>query len=486
MLRKIRIIAASIFFCLITLLFLDFTGTVHAWFGWMARVQFLPAVLSLNVGMIAGLLLLTLLFGRCYCAVICPLGVLQDVFSCLGGKALKNRFRYRKPRTVLRYALLALFVLLLLLGLHSVALLVAPYSAYGRIASQLFAPLYAWGNNLLASLAEHYGSYAFYTVDVWMKGLPVLLVAAVTFAVVGACAFFGGRIWCNTLCPVGSVLGFVARFALLKPRIDNAKCVRCGKCERQCRASCIRIAAEPQLDYSRCVGCMDCVSQCPTGAFSYAPSRKKEKKNKETDRSKRDFLGVSALLAAGAFLQSWKVDGGLAVLEAKKPPRRSLPVRPAGSVSLQSFERHCTACQLCVSVCPDHVLRPASDLEHWLRPEMFFERGYCRLECTRCADVCPTGAIQRVTPAEKSSLQNGHAVWIAENCLRTRDGVSCEACYRHCPAGAIQWVTPVSGGMPVPAVHTAHCIACGACEYFCPARPFSAIYIEGHETQKFI
>lgn len=65
MLRKIRLTFAIFFFVLITLLFLDFTGTLHAWFGWMAKIQFLPALLALNVGVVIILIALTLLFGVC-------------------------------------------------------------------------------------------------------------------------------------------------------------------------------------------------------------------------------------------------------------------------------------------------------------------------------------------------------------------------------------------------------------------------------------
>ena len=62
MLRKIRLTFAIFFFVLITLLFLDFTGTLHAWFGWMAKIQFLPALLALNVGVVIILIALTILF----------------------------------------------------------------------------------------------------------------------------------------------------------------------------------------------------------------------------------------------------------------------------------------------------------------------------------------------------------------------------------------------------------------------------------------
>ena len=488
MLRKIRVVIAVLFFIGITLLFLDFTGMVQVWLGWMAKIQFLPAMLACNFLVVAGLLMLTLLFGRVYCSVICPLGVMQDVFSWLGGKVKKGRFRYRKPHTWLRYGILCLFVLLMLAGVHSLVMLIAPYSAYGRIASQLFAPLYAWGNNLLAAMAERHDSYVFHSVDVAVNSLALLVVAALTFVVVAAWSFKSGRMWCNTICPVGTVLGFFSRFSLFKPIIDNTKCVHCGRCEKNCKASCVD-SGNCLVDYSRCVACMDCLETCHKGAIRYGRAKKecKPQEKTPTDASKRDFLKVSAMLTAGTLLESaaLRVDGGLAVIEDKKRPARSLPVRPAGALGQRHFERHCTACMLCVSNCPNHVLRPSRELRTMLQPEMSFEQGFCRPECTRCSELCPTGAIHRVTVEEKSSIQTGHAVWVAENCIANRDGVHCEACSGHCPSGAIQLVRQENGRM-VPAVDSERCIGCGACEYYCPARPFAAIYVEGHVAHRII
>lgn len=491
MLRKIRVVIAVLFFLGITLLFLDFTGMVQLWLGWMAKIQLLPAMLACNFLVVAGLLLLTLLFGRVYCSVICPLGVMQDIFSWLGGKVKRQRFHYREKKSLAgmgRLFFLASFVLLLICGANSLASLIAPYSAYGRIASQLFAPLYAWANNGLAAVAEHYGSYAFYPVEVRTVGVSALVVAALTFVIVAAWSFKSGRMWCNTICPVGTVLGFFSRFSLFKPIIDNTKCVHCGRCEKNCKASCVD-SGNGLVDYSRCVGCMDCLEQCHAGAIRYG-LRKKVKNPQPSapeDGSRRDFLKVSALVAGGALLESasLKVDGGLAVIEEKKRPVRSYPVRPAGSVDFVHFSRHCTACMLCVSNCPQKVLTPSSKLRTMLTPELDFTKGFCRPECTRCSELCPTGAIRRVTVEEKSSIQTGHAVWVAENCIASRDGVHCEACSVHCPSGVIQLVRQENGRM-VPAVDTERCIGCGACEYYCPARPFAAIYVEGHIAHRII
>ena len=129
MLKKTRIVLATIFFACITLLFLDVTGALHAWLGWMAKVQFLPAVLALNVAVVAVLLALTLLLGRVYCSVICPLGVMQDIISWIHGKTnKKNRFRFSwsPAKNWLRYGMLALFIILLVAGVNSAVALLAP------------------------------------------------------------------------------------------------------------------------------------------------------------------------------------------------------------------------------------------------------------------------------------------------------------------------------------------------------------------------
>ena len=234
MLRRIRQTVAFVVIVLITLLFLDFTGSVHVWFGWLAKVQFLPALLALNLGVVIGLMVLTLVFGRIYCSVICPLGIMQDGFARLGRMAKKNRYRYSPAKNVLRYAMLALMAAGILLGIGSLVALLAPYSAYGRIVQSLLAPVWQWGNNLLASLAESRDSYAFYTVDLWMRGGVTLAVAVATLTVLAVLAWRNGRTYCNTICPVGTVLGFFARFAWLKPVIDTSKCNGCGLCARMC------------------------------------------------------------------------------------------------------------------------------------------------------------------------------------------------------------------------------------------------------------
>lgn len=508
MLRKVRITFATIVFAMITLLFLDFTDTMHHYFGWLAKIQFLPALLAVNVVVLVALILLTLLFGRIYCSVICPLGVMQDVLSHVNRK--KNRYSYRSRQSRCRYLMLVVLVVAIVAGVGSVVGLLAPYSSYGRMVQSMLQPAYIGVNNLLAVAAQSMDSYAFYHREIWVRSVPVLLVAVVSFIVVAVLAIKGGRTYCNTICPVGTILGFLSRFAWFKVVINAEACKNCRKCERNCKASCIDLNNH-QIDYSRCVVCGNCLEQCSFKALSFAhtpasapastaPATVPDSfavgtsaaspQDSPAHSGRRQFLIGTGLAVAGAALaqEKKKVDGGLAVIEDKVQPERIVKLTPPGSLSAENMRRRCTGCQLCVSDCPNDVLRPSIDLMTIMQPVMSFEKGYCRPECNTCSSVCPAGAIKPITLEDKSSTQIGHAVWVKKNCVAVCDKVDCGNCANHCPTGAIQMIHPNDDeSQPkIPVINEARCIGCGACEYVCPARPFSAIYVEGHEVHKMI
>ena len=471
MLRKIRITLASIVFILCAALFLDGSGTVSSWFGWLAKLQFLPALLALNLAVVIVLIVLTLIFGRAYCSVICPLGIMQDGISHISSmrKGKKARFRWSPEVKWLRYSVLVLFIIALVTGLTSFTALLAPYSAFGRIATSLVRP-----------------------------ALPTAIIAGVTLLVVGILAWIGGRTYCNTVCPVGTVLSFFSRFSLLRPVIDADKCRNCRACEHKCKASCINIDNH-EIDYSRCVDCFNCLDSCRFGALKYrmawnsktceAAGTVQDNAEVSTEEGKhnagrRAFISSSVIAATAIALeaQEKKVDGGYAAVTAKKAPERTNPIVPFGAVSLRHFHQHCTGCQLCVSQCPNDVLSPSTSLERLMQPEMSYENGWCRPECTKCSEVCPAGAILEITPEEKTAIHVGTASVDLDLCVVNRDNVHCGNCARHCPAGAIRMVRKNPDdeySLLIPTVLEDRCIGCGACEFLCPSRPYSAIHVNG-------
>ena len=507
MLKKIRVLLATLCLVAITLLFLDFSGTLHHWLGWLAKIQFLPAVLALNLVVIIVLLVVTILFGRIYCSVICPLGVFQDGVANLSKKGKKGKYSYSKEMKWLRYGVWAVFVIALIAGLNSLVALLAPYSAWGRIVQNLLAPVWQWGNNLLASIAEKHESYAFYTKEVWLKSLPTFLVALGTLVAVVILAWKNGRTYCNTICPVGTTLSFFSRFAAFRPVIDASKCKSCHLCEHKCKAACIDIDGGKTIDYSRCVDCFNCIDNCKFGAlkYSFAWGQSRQAASDSTsapaDKTRRAFMVGSAMALGGTALSSVKAlaqtetteeepvkiegEGGFADIIPKVAPKRSVAITPFGSESVKDFYSHCTACQLCVAVCPNNVLRPSKDIKHLMQPEMSFERGYCRPECVKCSEVCPAGAILKITPEEKTQWKVGTAHITPWLCIVDNGTVEeCGNCARHCPTGAIQMVRKDPDkprSVRIPSVDESKCIGCGACENLCPARPVSAITVDGYQ-----
>ena len=347
MLKIIRqSLALIVFICFIALI-ADYTGTLHAYLGWMARMQLVPALLAMNVAVVLLLILLTLLMGRIYCSVICPLGIMQDIISHFHIRLRKNRFTYSPAHPILRIGFLILFVALLVIGLTSWAALLAPYSIFTRITTTLVQPLVQMGGNMLAWWSERANNYMFYSVEVWMKSLTAVLISATMLIILIILAWRGGRTYCNTVCPVGTVLGYLSKFALFRLTINTDKCVSCGVCSRKCKASCID-GKHHAIDYSRCVTCFDCIGACTHDAISYRfrfplPAKAPHTEPKTAtgvNSGRRTFLSLTVLTAVTAAIeaQEKKVDGGLAVIEDKKAPEPPLnfkaTVEPNGRIHL--------------------------------------------------------------------------------------------------------------------------------------------------------
>lgn len=503
MLKRIRITLSIVIFTLITLYFMDFRGYIPENFRILTEIQFIPALLSLNIIILTSLILLTLIFGRVYCSSICPMGVYQDIVAWLSKKRKKKKkYSYSNAKNVLRWSILVTTIIAFIFGFNFLVGLLDPYGAYGRIVTHIFRPIYLEGNNLLASIFTSFNNYTFYKVGIYLLSVSSTIIALVTILVIGYMAWSSGRLYCNTICPVGTILGFISKFSIYKVQFVDNKCNKCGLCSMNCKSSCID-SNNQQIDYSRCVTCFNCIEVCNRDAmkFSFKKSLKnvtkeaianenvsKESsvtnvksivKSKPINESKRRFL--SATLATGLSAGNILAQNLSSGIMSKRELKRQIPIAPPGAQSFKHLQEKCISCHLCVSKCPSHVIKPAF-LEYGLggimQPKLYFDHGFCNYDCTVCGDVCPTGAILPLSVEDKNHTQMGKVHFILENCIVYYDETSCGACSEHCPTQAVHMV-PYKDHLTIPETDQSICVGCGGCEYVCPAIPFKSIYVEG-------
>ena len=492
MLKKFRIGFSVTLFVLINLFFLDFAGLLPLGFHSVTKIQLVPALLALNVEVLVILLVLSLVFGRVYCSFICPMGVYQDVVAWLSKKfTKKKKYTFSKAMTVLRWTVLAATVIAFIFGFNFLVGLLDPYGAYGRIVTHIFRPAYLAGNNLLEYIFSSFDNYTFYKVGIYSLGLLSTLIALATLVGIGLLAWRNGRTWCNTICPVGTLLGFISRYSLFRLQFDDDKCNSCGLCAMKCKASCIN-SKDKQIDYSRCVTCFNCIEACNRSAMKYAPYKWKKTvtnvpENKTVDESKRRFLSATVVTAVAATsLMGQKV----ASITGKRALKRNLPIVPPGGLNVENLQEKCISCHLCVSKCPSHVIKPAFTeygLGGMMQPRLYFDHGFCNYDCTVCSDVCPSKALRPLTVEQKHQTQVGQVHFIRHNCIVFTDETNCGACSEHCPTQAVHMV-PYKGVLTIPETDVSICVGCGGCEYVCPAKPYKAIYVEGleaHNTLQF-
>ncbi|GHV10376.1 ferredoxin [Bacteroidia bacterium] len=461
----------------------------------------------IGIGLV--IFLLTFLFGRIYCSVICPLGILQDIIARFGGRGKKKNkkrrwYHYSKPYNIVRYSLLAICLIFLIIGNVTPLLYLDPYSNFGRIAVNIFRPIAMEGNNALNWVATQFGNYSFYHITIHTVTAASFTIALVALLVVGVLSFLRGRLFCNTLCPVGSILGLISRYSIFKVRIDENKCKKCGVCAKNCKSECIDSKAG-KIDYSRCVGCFNCLRACNVKALKYQPviaglTRNPMSNIKESSMnsrrlrvkpamtmhndvsSRRKFLATSTAIAATLpLVPAWA--------KGKQPidPTKVRPITPPGSKSLAHFKGKCTACHLCITHCPMQVLKPAGfqfGLEYAFKPHLAFDtEHYCNYQCTICSHICPNGAIHPVEQEEKQVTQIGVAQFERSRCVVFTDHHSCGACSEHCPVQAVKMV-PYEDGLTIPHVYEEICIGCGGCESICPIKPVKAINVLANEIHK--
>ncbi|MDD2246780.1 MAG: 4Fe-4S binding protein [Proteiniphilum sp.] len=550
MLKKIRVILSVILFTLITLYFLDFREVLPESLGILAEIQFIPALLALNIIILVSLIVLTLIFGRVYCSSICPMGIYQDIVAWLSKRFIrKKKYRYSKAKNILRWSVLAATVIAFVFGFTFLVGLLDPYGAYGRMATHLLRPAYLAGNNLLDTIFTSFDNYSFYKVGIYSLGVFSTIIALLTLLTIGYLAWRGGRTWCNTICPVGTTLGLLSKYSLFRIQFVDDKCNMCGLCSMRCKASCID-SGNKQIDYSRCVTCFNCIESCNHDAMKYKlalPGKRRQADNiqvssyvkkegmkkmdktgkpgrtvksekpeiaertgnpqktnmaertdkpkradkqdndkRSVDESKRRFLSASLVTGLAA--------GSLIAQEIpegvipKRDLKRQVPIAPPGALSFDHLREKCISCHLCVSKCPSHVIKPAF-LEYGPGGIMQPKLYFSKGFCNYDCTICgEVCPTGAILPLTKE--EKNHTQMGQVRFIVE----NCIVYHYETNCGACSehcptqavHMVPYKGSLTIPEINPAICVGCGGCEYVCPAIPFKAIYVEGLPSQNVI
>lgn len=512
-LKPLRVLVSLGFLALTTALIVDVQGLLPVGLrDSTLYLQVVPSLIRFLDGpgwATAGVLVVlaaTLLFGRVYCSSVCPLGTLQDLVAWALARRRRSpkrvRYRYARPHHRLHLGVLAVTLIGGLSGSWLLLGLLDPFSLYARAAALLLQPLVVAANNLAVLSLESRGFYGLAPVTWQLAGIGVLAATGALLALVVVLAARQGRLFCNSLCPVGALLALASRLSLFRIRIDQGRCTACAQCSVACKAQCIDLKRQ-RVDFDRCVACLDCIPACPESGIGYRgawtktpepPAPPAPPPSSHRPGRRRLLLGAALAWTAGLGLGGPKGPAATPAAEAPRnlrpstvPVAKTQAVAPPGAGSTARFNATCTACYLCVSACPTRVIQPALlayGARGLFQPSLDFGVGFCTHACVRCGEVCPTGAIRRMGVEAKKRVRMGQVHFIEENCVVVTERTACGACAEHCPTRAVYMVPDAEApSLTVPALDPEVCVGCGACEQACPVWPHKAIYVEGESVQ---
>ena len=453
----------------------------------ITALQFFPSFLKFSASFLAGggagfilISIITLIYGRAYCSFLCPLGTLQDCAIKYRTMVLKRPFLFDKPLNMIKYVMLASVIVLMMTGSMVLLNMSEPFANFGRITVDLIRPAYVYLNNTAAYALNTFDIFFVRPMNIHYISLGIVFGVAGFFAAILLMSMWKGRIYCNTLCPVGGILSLFAAISVYKLKIIKDSCTNCGLCEKTCKSQCIDYRKH-ELDFSRCVGCYNCVDACKFGAIKYV--RKSVPVHPENfAKTRRHAIavittgtGAALLYMAGASKLFANIDSGLTTLSLDNI------IVPPGAKNVKRFMSRCIGCHMCVSNCPTKVLTPASSqsgIDGVMQPRMDYDASYCNYSCNICSHICPTSAIEPLTVEEKKITSIGLAKFEESKCVVKTKSVQCTICNEYCPTKACSMVPYGNKGLEIPKMIDNLCIGCGACEHVCPARPKKAITVQ--------
>ncbi len=393
-------------------------------------IQFLPVLqrvftdFSIAALILLGtVILLTLLFGRFYCSTLCPFGIIQEIAALFffNKKRKNKRNSILTPKFIPNYPVkyfIAAITLGVLIGGNAIVLrYIEPYTYFGS---------------------------AFTFSAVGLVGITIILILT----------FFKNRFFCTNICPAGAVLGLISKISLNKIYIQKDSCISCGMCERNCPSGCIN-SKEKIVDNVTCVKCLKCLEVCPKSGMKFGIKPKEE--TKFSIKRRELITGVAAAAVFGAMIKA-----GL-VIKDKIVEKFKDVILPPGAESEERLANKCYNCNLCVANCPSKIIVKADD--EFPVVHLDYTKGCCDKNCNKCGQVCPTGAIKRLTLEEKQKTRIGMAM-ITDNCVK------CGLCIDACPYGAIHRVSDII------TINASKCVGCGACRLVCKANAIEVFAVK--------